>query len=209
MFDARDRRDLIEKMEENRKALLEVVATLDEKQAETPQKAGDRSPKGQLMHLAEAEHHYVWTWAKRSRDEDSPGPGRAAGPGRNGRGATLRPRQRAVPGRAAGQAGAGAAAHLPVHRRDCGLRDGAHGPGHAIRRPERPPVPEVPLPPRPHAPGRGSGPRVHLRCDHPGRPPAVVGNSTKCRLSKMVYGPLPTLGLLDYAHREPNQKFVI
>ena len=72
MFDAKDRRDLIEKLEENRKGLLEVVATLSEEQAETPQKAGDRSPKGQLMHLAEAEHHYVWTWALRSRDEDSP-----------------------------------------------------------------------------------------------------------------------------------------
>ena len=72
MFDVKDRRDLIEKLEENRQALLEVVATLDEKQAETPQKAGDRSPKGQLLHLAEAEHHYVWEWARRSRDEDSP-----------------------------------------------------------------------------------------------------------------------------------------
>ncbi len=72
MFDVKDRRDLVEKLEENRQALLEVVATLDEKQAETPQKAGDRSPKGQLLHLAEAEHHYVWEWARRSRDEDSP-----------------------------------------------------------------------------------------------------------------------------------------
>ena len=72
MFEVKDRRDLIEKPEENRKALLEIVATLDEKQAETPQKVGDRSPKGQLLHLAESEHHYVWTWARRSRDEDSP-----------------------------------------------------------------------------------------------------------------------------------------
>ena len=59
MFGIKERRELIAKLEEHRLGLLEIVATLDEEAGNTSLKPGDRSPKGQLLHVVEAEHHYV------------------------------------------------------------------------------------------------------------------------------------------------------
>lgn len=72
MFGVQERRDLVAKLEEHRVKLMEIVATLDDEAGNTPLKLGDRSPKGQLLHVVEMERHYVWDWAGRARDEDSP-----------------------------------------------------------------------------------------------------------------------------------------
>jgi hypothetical protein len=66
------RQELLEKLETNRKHLLEIVSQIPERQLTRPQKPGDRSPKGQLLHLSETEWSYVERWARRARDEDAP-----------------------------------------------------------------------------------------------------------------------------------------
>lgn len=66
------RQDLLERLEANRKRLLEIVAEMSEEQLVWPHKPGDRSPKGQLLHVAETELSYVERWARRARDEDRP-----------------------------------------------------------------------------------------------------------------------------------------
>ena len=72
MFTKKDRRELVSKLEEHKNSLLEVISGMNHENADKPWKESDRSPKGQLLHLVEAEHLYVTLWAKRSRDEDSP-----------------------------------------------------------------------------------------------------------------------------------------
>ena len=67
-----ERRELLEKLEGKRAQLLEIVAQMSEDTLTRPRKPGDRSPKGQLLHMAEAEWHYVEGWARRARDEDAP-----------------------------------------------------------------------------------------------------------------------------------------
>lgn len=70
------RRELIAKLKEHRKALMEEVAKHSEKEMEGRHKEGDRTFKAMLDHLASAEWHYVNNWAKRARDEDEPDVGR-------------------------------------------------------------------------------------------------------------------------------------
>lgn len=72
IFSVSDRRELIEKLDRNRNALLEFISQMGHQESETPWKEGDRSPKGQILHLVEAEHTYVSIWAKLSRDEMEP-----------------------------------------------------------------------------------------------------------------------------------------
>jgi len=67
-----ERRDLVAKLEGNRNELLELARSLTPERADSRKQEGDRTPKGMLLHVAEAEHHYVWDWAARARDEDEP-----------------------------------------------------------------------------------------------------------------------------------------
>ena len=72
MVSAAERRDMLRKLEENRNQLLELARSLTPEQAEGRKQEEDRTPKGMLLHVAEAEHHYVWNWAARARDEAEP-----------------------------------------------------------------------------------------------------------------------------------------
>lgn len=72
MTSGAERRDLVAKLEQNRGELLELARSLTPERAESRKQEGDRTPKGMLLHVAEAEHHYVWNWAARARDEDEP-----------------------------------------------------------------------------------------------------------------------------------------
>lgn len=72
MVTAVERRELVSKLEDNRQKLIELARGIDDDRLTSPKQEGDRSPKGMLMHLAQAEHNYVFNWAKRARDEDSP-----------------------------------------------------------------------------------------------------------------------------------------
>ena len=72
MATSSERRELISKLDANRQKLMELAKGLDDDKLKSPNKEGDRSPKGMLMHLAQAERSYVFSWAKRARDENSP-----------------------------------------------------------------------------------------------------------------------------------------
>ncbi len=81
MTTSAERRELISKLEANRQKLMELARELDDDKLKSPNKEGDRSPKGMLMHLAQTEHSYVFNWAKRARDENSPDLKREGGEG--------------------------------------------------------------------------------------------------------------------------------
>lgn len=68
---------MVAKLIHNRSELLAIIDSHDDVWFAQRSKEGDRTRKGMLMHLAEAEHLYIWLWAKRARDEDNPnlGPG--------------------------------------------------------------------------------------------------------------------------------------
>jgi hypothetical protein len=72
MASGAERRDLVAKLEQSRSELLELARSLTPERAESRKQEGDRTPKGMLLHVAEAEQHYVWNWAARARDEDEP-----------------------------------------------------------------------------------------------------------------------------------------
>ena len=73
-----ERRELLEKLQQNRERLLEIVAQIPEEDLVRPHKPGDRSPEGQLLHLAQTEWGYVERWACRARDEEEPDVGQAS-----------------------------------------------------------------------------------------------------------------------------------
>ncbi|MBM3275611.1 MAG: DinB family protein [Candidatus Sericytochromatia bacterium] len=63
---------MVAKLAAHRKELLDIVDTHDDAWFAERAKEGDRTRKGMLKHLAEAEHSYIEVWAKRARDEDNP-----------------------------------------------------------------------------------------------------------------------------------------
>ena len=67
-----ERRDMVAKLAEHRRVLLDIVDTHDDAWFGQRAKEGDRTRKGMLKHLSETEHSYVWVWGKRARDEDNP-----------------------------------------------------------------------------------------------------------------------------------------
>jgi hypothetical protein len=72
MIRADERRDLVKKLDAARAELLGSLDQLPEQQLTTPWKEGDRTPKGQLLHLIVTEQMYRDSWARRARDENEP-----------------------------------------------------------------------------------------------------------------------------------------
>ncbi len=63
---------MVAKLAEHRQALLAIVDNHDDAWFSQRAKEGDRTRKGMLKHLSEAEHSYIQVWATRARDEDNP-----------------------------------------------------------------------------------------------------------------------------------------
>lgn len=72
MITPQERRELIAKLEEHRKALLEEVSKRNDKEMQGRHKEGDRTFKAMLAHVASTEWSYVNNWARRARDEGEP-----------------------------------------------------------------------------------------------------------------------------------------
>jgi len=72
MVTIKERRDLVEKLAEARRALIAEVDNLPAPRLISPAKAGDRSPLAMLLHVITTERMYRDQWAKRARDEEYP-----------------------------------------------------------------------------------------------------------------------------------------
>lgn len=72
MITPQERRDLIEKLESQRDALLEQIKSLPVERLTSRWKEGDRTPMGMLLHVITAERMYRDDWARRAREESEP-----------------------------------------------------------------------------------------------------------------------------------------
>ena len=72
MISSKDRRELVEKLAEARKALVNGAAALPPVRLTEAWKEGDRSPLAMLLHVITTERMYRDQWGKRARDEETP-----------------------------------------------------------------------------------------------------------------------------------------